>query len=149
MNLLARFAEYAAAFEKTYADDDWSRLDAFVSPDVVYRVVGSPGWDCKVEGRANVYAAIKRFLDGFDRRLERRVSAGPAAPIVDDRSVRVAGQAAYRRGDSEELVLEIELATEFRDGMIVGLSDLYSVANQGRTRAWLERHGEGLDPSYV
>ena len=115
----------------------------------MYRVVGSPGWDCKVEGRANVYAAIKRFLDGFDRRLERRVSAGPTPPIVDDRSVRVAGQAAYRKAGSEELVLEIELVSEFRDGMIVGLSDLYPLANADRTRAWLERYGAGLDPSYV
>jgi hypothetical protein len=94
-------------------------------------------------------ARTHRSLDGFDRRLERRVSAGPAAPIVDDRSVRVAGQAAYRRGDSEELVLEIELATEFRNGLIVGLSDLYPRANGDRSRAWLERYGAGLDPSYA
>ena len=68
------------------------------------------------------------------------MSAGPAAPIVDDRSVRVAGQAAYRSGGSEELVFEIELLTEFRDGMIVGLADLYPVAER-RPHARLDWSG--------
>ena len=58
-DLVTRFLEYASAFEATYVDDEWHRLDAFFAPDVVYRVLGSPGWDCVVEGRDAVYAAIR------------------------------------------------------------------------------------------
>ena len=42
MDLIARFLEYAAAFEATYVDDDWSRLERFFAPDVVYAVTGGP-----------------------------------------------------------------------------------------------------------
>ncbi|HME70466.1 MAG TPA: hypothetical protein VKM54_11450, partial [Myxococcota bacterium] len=38
--LLQRFVEYAQAFEKTYVDDDWTRLEPYFAPDAVYRVVG-------------------------------------------------------------------------------------------------------------
>lgn len=44
--LLQRFVEYAQAFEKTYVDDDWTRLEPYFAPDAVYRVVGSTSWDC-------------------------------------------------------------------------------------------------------
>lgn len=148
-DLVARFLAYAQAFEQTYQDDDWHRLEPFVAPDVVYRVLGSPGFDCVVEGRGAVFAAIRRFLDGFDRRCVRRVSPGATPPVVEGDRLHVFGSATYRRGDSDELLLEIELVTEFREGLIVCLSDVYPLANRDRTRAWLARHGEGLRLSYL
>src|SRR4030095_10724846 len=44
-NLLQRFGESAQAFEKTYVDDDWTRLEPYFAPDAVYRVGGSTSWD--------------------------------------------------------------------------------------------------------
>lgn len=149
MTPLECFAAYAAAFEETYRDDDWSRLEAFLAPDVVYRVVGSPGWDCVVEGRPAVFAAMRRFLDGFDRRCTRAVAAGDDAPVVEGDTVRVAGTARYRRGESDELLLELELHARCRDGRLVELRDEYPPGQQERIRGWLERWGGDLDPSYV
>ncbi len=147
--LLARFVAYTQAFEATYADDDWTRLEPFFAPDAVYRVLGSQGWDCVVEGRANIFAAIKKFLDGFDRHCTREIAPGSSPPSVEGDIVRVAGVALYRRGDSDALKLEIELMAEYRDGLIVALSDVYPVSTGTHMRAWMERWGAGLNPSYV
>jgi hypothetical protein len=125
------------------------RLDAFLAPDVVCRVLGSPGWDCVIEGRDAVYAAIRTFLDGFDRRCERSIAAGSSAAVIEGDTLRVLGVASHRRDDRDPLRLEIELLSEYRDGLIVGLSDVYPLANRDRTRAWMTRWGADLEPSYV
>lgn len=148
-DMLGRFLGYAQAFEATYADDDWRRLDEFLAPDVVYRVLGSRGWDCAVQGREQVYAAIRRFLDGFDRRCTRRVAPGSTPPSAEGDVLRVTGTATYTRGDSEELLLEMELMIEFRDGMISAMSDVYPVFVGVRMAAWMARWGRDLRPSYV
>jgi hypothetical protein len=36
------FMDYAAAFEQTYIDDDWSRLTRYFSEDASYEVRGGP-----------------------------------------------------------------------------------------------------------
>src|SRR6185369_3077312 len=38
MGPMNRFFEYAQDFEKTYVDDDWSRLARYFHPDAVYEV---------------------------------------------------------------------------------------------------------------
>ncbi|HEV7733996.1 MAG TPA: nuclear transport factor 2 family protein [Candidatus Binatia bacterium] len=148
-NLLGRFLAYAQAFESTYADDDWTRLEPFFAPDAVYRVLGSQGWDCVVEGRENIFRAIKKFLDEFDRHCAREIKPGSSPPSVEGDVVRVAGVALYRRGASDELKLEIELMAEYRDGLIVALSDVYPVSTGVHMKAWMKRWGAGLKPSYV
>jgi hypothetical protein len=55
----------------------------------------------------------------------------------------------YTRGDSDELVLDIALLAEYRDGVIAVMTDIHAPENAPRTRAWLEKWGQGLDPSYV
>jgi len=148
MTPMERFLAYAEAFEATYEDDDWTRLEPFCAPDLVYRVVGSPSWDCVVEGRTQVFAAIRRFLDRFDRRYARTLIPGAVLSVTDE-AVHVSGSAEYRLGDSDALSLEIELLTEFRDGRIVRLNDIYPPGQAERTRAWIARFGGDLNPSYT
>jgi hypothetical protein len=148
VNPLQRFLEYAAAFEQTYADDDWTRLERFFAPDAIYRVTGGNEWDCEVKGCKSVLAAMRKFVDEFDRHCTRRISA-TGAPVVTADTVRVPGRAVYTRGDSDELVLEIALLAEYRDGVIATMTDIHAPENAPRTHAWLQKWGEGLDPSYV
>ena len=56
MNPIQRFIEFAAAFEKTYVDDDWSRLESFLTEDAVYEVTGGPPLGGRFEGRDAVLA---------------------------------------------------------------------------------------------
>ena len=66
MSILQRFAAYAADFEKTLADDDWSRLPQYFSKDAVYRVE-SDLFGCELTGPESIFVGMKKSLDGFDR----------------------------------------------------------------------------------
>lgn len=146
--LLQRFFEYAQAFEKTYVDDDWTRLEPYFAPDAVYRVVGSTSWDCEVRGRAQVLAGIRKFVNEFDRKCTRTVRPA-GAPLVGADSVRVTAVATYKRGHSDELALHIEMIAQYRDGQIIRLSDVFPAENEARVRAWIERWAPHLQPSYT
>lgn len=142
------FAAYFAAFEATYVDDDWSRLEPLFAPDAVYRVTGSGRFDCELRGRDAVLAGLRRFLDGFDRHCERRLEATRKPEVEGDR-VRLRGTAYYRRGESPEFALELEEEIVFKDGRIVRLTDTYPPDFAERMDAWMEDWARDLDPSYV
>jgi hypothetical protein len=147
MDPLSRFLDYFQAFERTYLDDDWGRLEEFFAPDAVYRIRGSGDFDCDIHGRDAIFAAIRRFVDGFDRRCIRELR--PVGTIrVEGDTVSGRGIAAYRRGESPELVLDIEESAEFRDGVIVTLTDTYAEKVDDMMRRWMERWGPDLVAAY-
>jgi hypothetical protein len=55
MSIVQRFMAYAADFEKTLADDDWSRLARYFSPDAVYRVESSL-FGCELTGHDAIFS---------------------------------------------------------------------------------------------
>ena len=57
MSIIARFVAYAADFEKTLADDDWSRLAQYFSDDAIYRVE-SDLFGCELTGQEGIFAGI-------------------------------------------------------------------------------------------
>tara|TARA_B110001469_G_C9502074_1_gene250652 strand:+ start:373 stop:531 length:159 start_codon:yes stop_codon:yes gene_type:complete len=52
MTNLERFQAYADAFEETYSDDNWQRLEEFFTADAVY----APGDGTEAVGRDQVFA---------------------------------------------------------------------------------------------
>jgi len=148
MNLLERFFAYAQDFELTYLDDDWTRLEKYFAPDAVYRVEGASSFDCVLEGRDAVFQGIRRFLDGFDRQCTREVRL-VGTPTVEGNAVRFQGEALYRRGESPVFVLALEEEAEFRDGLIVSLTDRYPAHLNADMQEWMNRWGPALSPSYV
>ena len=85
------FMDYAAAFEKTYVDDDWSRLTPFFHEDARYQVRGGP-MACEINGREAIFRGLKKSIDGLDRRFDERVIEISDGPHVTKQS---------RRGGSE------------------------------------------------
>ncbi|MEJ2088255.1 MAG: hypothetical protein P8Y69_07240, partial [Gammaproteobacteria bacterium] len=61
MGIVDRYLAYADAFEQSYEDDDWSRIEQYFTEDAVYD--GDP----PAEGRAAVLAKLKGGVDTFDR----------------------------------------------------------------------------------
>ena len=91
-----RFFAYAAAFEKAYASDDWSRVEPYFHDDAVYDSgMGAP-LGGRLEGRAAILAYFKRVLDRFDRRFESRELALLDGPRTTGDSVWIRGRATYR-----------------------------------------------------
>ena len=146
MDPLSIFLEYAQAFEQTYVDDDWSRLDRFFTPDATYTVSGA-GADCHLAGRDAIFRGIKKSLDGFDRKFAERIVDISGTPSSEGDVASAPWSVVYRKPGAPDFLLRGRSTARCRDGMIYSLRDDMVVDEAGMT--WLAKHGQGFDPTYV
>lgn len=146
------FMDYAAAFEQTYIDDDWSRLAPFFPRDATYEVRGGP-FACTISGRDAIFAGLKKSIDGLDRRCAERQIELTDGPNVTDtgrgHELSVGWRVSYRYGDAPKVVLPGRSVFTIADGVIVGMRDEYVDEELAGVGAWMLEYGEGLDGSYV
>ncbi len=139
---------YAADFEKTLLDDDWSRLRQYFADDAVYEVeAGSFG--CKLVGPDAIFKGIKKSLDGFDRKFDGRSVNVTSGPAMDGDAMRMSWEVTYRKAGKTPYVLRGKSSVRYRDGKIVALADTYGPEVDGEATAWMQQNGITLDPSYV
>src|SRR5688500_9439147 len=91
-----RFLEYAQAFEQTFDDDDWTRLERFFAPDAVYEVRNAP-FACRIEGREAIFRGIRLSLEGFDRRLAKRTIEVTEPPVEEGDRLSVGVSVTYTK----------------------------------------------------
>ena len=146
------FMDYAAAFEQTYADDDWSRLTGFFPEDTTYEVLGGP-MACKITGREAVFAGLKKSLDGLDRRCdERKLELTDGPNLVDageTAEVSLAWSVVYQYKEAPKVSLPGRSIFNIANGVIVAMRDEYDDGEMQAVGAWMLEYGEGLDGSYV
>ena len=147
MSPLEQFFAYAMAFEQTYDDDDWSRLEPFFAPDAVYEVRNS-ALACRLEGRQAILAGLRKSLDGFDRRLAKRTLDVIDGPHEQDGAVSIGWTGTYVVPGEAPLVLRGRSTAHYRDGLIRELIDEYPTGMDAEVGDWLVRHLPGADPSY-
>lgn len=148
MDPMQRFGDYAAEFEKSYEDDDWKRLESFFDSNARYVVSGST-FDCELRGREAVLSGIKKALDGFDRRFDRREIEPGGDPIVDGNRIVFPAIVRYQGDGIEPLSFTLSETAEFDDaGCIVLLRDDYD-AGQDHVARWLDANRDSFDPSYT
>lgn len=148
MSELQQFFAYAMAFEQTYDDDDWSRLEPFFADDAVYEVRGS-ALACRIEGRPAILAGLKKSLDGFDRRLAKRTLDVTDGPHEQHGAVSIGWTGTYVVPGAPPLVLRGRSTARLRDGVICELIDDYPAGMDAEVGDWLARHAPGADPSYA
>jgi len=147
MDPLQRFGEYAADFEKTFEDDDWTRLESYFNDDASYIVSGS-SYDCEIQGRAAILSALKKALDGFDRRFDHREIAPAAEPVTTATSIIFSAICRYEKQGLNPLSFALSETAEFDEsGRIVRLRDDYP-AGQHEVTQWLEENRAEFDPTY-
>jgi hypothetical protein len=144
MSNIPRFAAYAAAFEKSFASDDWTLVEPFFADNAVYDSGSAVFFGGRFEGRAAILAYFKRVLDAFDRRFESRDLALLEGPFDEGDSVRIRGSATYRAAGVPELVLVLEEIVTFDGDRIVHLEDRYEAAMQKEVEAYLEKYRDTL-----
>ena len=146
------FGDYVAAFEQTYIDDDWSRLSPFFSKDATYEVRGGP-WACNISGRDQIFAGLKKSIEGLDRRSSDRkldLVEGPNIVAVGDaEEVSIGWRATYQYADAPQVVLPGRSVFKVSDGVITEMRDEYDEQELALVSAWMLEYGEGLDGSYV
>ena len=144
MSKLPRFAQYAAAFEKSFATDDWSLVEPFFTEDAVYEVPLDPPIGGRFVGRPTILAYFKDVLDRFDRRFESREVALLEGPREEGDSVWLRGRAVYRAAGVPDLVLELEETAHFHGDRIRRLEDRYEPARKQEMLDYLSQHGAKL-----
>ena len=147
MSIIERFLAYAAEFEKTLEDDDWSRLAPYFSEDATYRVEADL-FGCDLSGRDAIFAGMKKSLDGFDRHFDEREIALTEGPDVDGEEMRVAWTVTYHKAAMPDFVLRGSSLARIRDGEIVLLVDSYDERVTAEVAEWMRETGLKLDPSY-
>ncbi|MCH9651488.1 MAG: hypothetical protein K0U98_24895 [Deltaproteobacteria bacterium] len=146
MELIRNFFRYAKDFEKTYKDDDWSRLEPYLSLHAIYRVENVP-FACEIEGRQAILTAIRRSCDGFDRKGTRQVGL-LKEPREEASRVILYGFVEYSFPEKATLRLNAQTVAEYEEGSIRSLVDTYDEGSAEICKAWFRQNGDGLDPSY-
>lgn len=139
MSIVDRYNEYARAFEHTYVDDDWTRLEPFFAEDAVYRASHS-----LVSGRDQVLAGLKSDVDSFDRRFDSRRLSFSQGPTAEGNRVVVRWQAVYEKAGAPTLILEGDETAVFCHDRIACLEGMLDEAARDRLSAWMELHGGAL-----
>lgn len=147
MNIVESFAAYAAAFEETYVDDDWSRLRRYFTEDAVCSTVADDGAETKFEGIDAVIDGLRDAVNTFDRRFATRtvelrgdLRERDGEIIIDwDATYTAPGAPNLRMGGTEHALYEGNRIRQLKDVVDAGTS---------RTIAdWMTEHGEKLAPS--
>lgn len=146
------FMDYAAAFEQTYVDDDWSRLTPFFSEDASYEVRGGP-MACKIDGRDAIFTGLKKSIDGLDRRCSDRqidLTEGPNVSGTDSgHELSIGWRVTYQYAGAPKMALPGRSVFTIADGVIVAMRDEYDERELEDVGAWMLEYGEDLDGSYV
>jgi hypothetical protein len=140
MSILERFQAYADAFEETYADDDWQRLEEYFTTDAVY----APGDGTEAAGRDQVLTRLRDGVNGLDRRFDSRtLKATP--PSVEGDTVSLSWQLTLSRAGAPDFIASgVEHAT-YSDGAISRLEDVFDDGVVEALGEWMAAHGDSLD----
>ena len=134
MSKIPRFAAYAAAFEKSFASDDWSLLEPFFTEDAVYDIPVGPPLGGRIEGRAAILAWFKDDPRPLRPPLREPRAGAARGPEGDRRRGLDPRQRDLPGAGVPEFVLELEETVTFDGDRIRLLEDHYEPAMQQASR---------------
>ena len=137
MSILDRYQAYADAFEESFVDDDWSRIEPFFTEDAVYE--GDPD----AQGRDAVLAKLKTGVDAFDRRMDSR-TPDFQTPTVEDNQLTMKWSVTYTKAGLPDLLISgVEVAV-FEGDRIARLRDIFDPEAEKAMGQWMAQHGAAL-----
>jgi hypothetical protein len=142
MSIIDRYRQYAEAFEETYEDDDWTRLEAYFAEDATYDTGQGP--DATVTGREALLAHLKTSLDSFDRKLDSRALEFTEEPREEGDRVIVVWEARYSKAGAPDLVISGKEVAEFSGDRIKLLRDEFDPSATQTLGDWMAKYGKLL-----
>lgn len=147
MDLVKRFGDYAAAFERAYRSDDWTQLEPFFTEDAAYVVHGGPPFGGRVEGRDALFAHLQRSVNAFDRRFPTRRLEILEAPSLRGGKVWMRWRVSYSGPGIPELVLDGDESATFEGDRIRLLEDRFPPEAGPITEMWFRSFADRLAPA--
>jgi hypothetical protein len=148
MDIMQQFMAYAGDFERTLADDDWTRLRRYFADGAVYEVKAK-SFGCHLTGPAAIFAGMKKSLDGFDRKFGKRDIEVTSGPEISGEEIRMGWKVIYTKEGLPPFVLRGRSAVRYAGDKIIYLADSYDPSVAGELAAWQRESGVELDPSYA
>jgi ketosteroid isomerase-like protein len=137
MSILDRYQAYSEAFEESYIDDDWTRIEQYFTEDAVY--VGEP----EANGRAAVLAKLQGAVNGFDRRMDRRIP-NFQPPTVEGNTLEMLWAVTYQKAGLPELTISGRETAVFEGDRIASLRDDLDPEAEQAMAEWMSAHGAAL-----
>ena len=134
--LLDVFKAYEADFEKTYADDKWSRLDRYFTENAIYQTYGAAGR--RTKGREKVFRRLQRELDALPRRCKWRRVVTTSGPEVDENRVLRSWVATFHIDGAADLMIEGSERITFDGDRIAMLEEEPSETAERHLMAWMK-----------
>ncbi len=138
MDIRDRYQAYADAFEESFVDDDWSRIEQYFTEDAVYE--GDPE---DARGREAVLAKLKGGVDAFDRKMDKR-SPDFQPPTVDGNTLTMKWTVTYEKAGAPDLAISGVETAVFEGDRIVLLRDDFDPEAQKAMGEWMAEHGPKL-----
>lgn len=133
------FLAYVDAFEITYKDNDWPRLEQFFTEGATY----DSGLGDAAVGRAAVMSKLENAVDEFDRLMDTRV-LDFTPPVVEGDTVSIHWTAYYSKAGVPNLQFGGTEYAQFDGGRISHLRDELDAGTEETLNNWLGKHGESL-----
>jgi hypothetical protein len=146
VDLIARFQEYADAFEVVFESDDWSLLEPYFTDDTVYEIHAAPPFGARTEGREAVFTALKASLDSVDRRFDTRDLEITEGPELRDGDVWFRWRVRYGRAGTPGMVIEGTETAHYEGDRIALLEDTFTEKSQAGVLEFLGAYGNQLKP---
>jgi hypothetical protein len=138
-DLLERFSAPGRAFERTFLDDDWARLEAYFAVDAVYETLG-PGRE-RFVGRAEVLRALRRAVTNFDRRCHSRELVTTRGPNRAGAEVSREWACTFTLAGAPDLTIEGSERAVYRGDLIKLLQERLTPASRELLTLWVGDHG--------
>jgi hypothetical protein len=140
MSNLKRFEEYAAAFEETYADDNWTRLEQYFTEDAVYL----PGDGTEAVGRSKVLEALRNSVNGLDRNFDSRALGDGPTPTEDGNVVTLIWSLILKKEGVPDLVLSGRELLTYSGDAIQRMEDIFDEGVPDILTEWMQKHSSSL-----
>jgi hypothetical protein len=121
MSNLPVFAEYAAAFEQSLQDDDWSRLEQYFARDASY----FPGDGTEAIGCVAVIQALQDSVNALEGKSDSRDLVGEPEISEAGDTITLKYTLKYTKSGLPDLILAGYETAQFANGSIVRLEDVF------------------------
>ena len=140
MSIQDRFMAYAADFEVSYDDNDWSRLAQYFTENASY---DAGDGSAAAHGREQVLQKFCDSVDGLDRRMgSRQVIPGDVSTQGD--TVVLQWTARYETEGLPTLEFNGTEYARFEGDRIAELRDDITPEGLAAVGAWMNAHGAAL-----
>lgn len=139
MSEIQLFQAYADAFEATYEDDNWNRLESFFAEDAEY----DPGDGIKAIGRSAVIDRLRGAVNGLDKKFDTRdLSSEP--PSLDGNTVSLKWMMTLCKQGTPDLILSGVENISYADGTIKSMQDVFDDGTAETLGHWMAAHEDVL-----